>query len=219
MTAKETANETPQLESVEQVSEGWINKYILHYRMPDGNKHVYEAVSRKGKADYEARLRAAEASNATGTSDAATSAGNRTTTTPDAVCIVACTPRDSVVMIREFRYPLNSWCMAFPAGLVDEGERIEDAVARELSEETGYELLPGSQMRPLPQAGYSSTGLSDETVQVVFVEAERTVAPHAEPSELIEVFELPRTQIAKFLASNQTPIGTRAQLILEFLKK
>lgn len=200
-TPNETTAATPQLESIEQVSGGWINKYILHYRMPDGTEHVYEAVSRIGLPDYETRLRTHEAQS------------------PDAVCIVAITPRDTVVMIREFRYPLNSWCVAFPAGLVDAGESIETAVARELSEETGYELLPGSALRPLPQAGYSSTGLSDETVQVVFVEAEKVCDPHTEPNELIEVFELPRANIKEFLATNETPIGTRAQLVLEFLKK
>ena len=42
----------------------------------------------------------------------------------------------SVLLEREFRYPLNSWCVSLPAGLIDAGESLEEAVARELSEET-----------------------------------------------------------------------------------
>jgi len=119
------------------------------------------------------------------------------------------------VMIREFRYPLNSWCVAFPAGLIDEGEDFATSAARELREETGYTLVPGSAVRALPQPGYSSTGLTDETVQVVFVEAEKTCAPAREGNELIEVFELPIAGVRDFLDENELPIGTRAQLALE----
>ncbi|MED9828656.1 MAG: isochorismatase family cysteine hydrolase, partial [Adlercreutzia sp.] len=47
---------TPALESVETVSTGWINKYHLHYTLPDGRPYTYEGVSRKGTARYEAAL-------------------------------------------------------------------------------------------------------------------------------------------------------------------
>ena len=128
---------------------------------------------------------------------------------------VARTPRDTLVMIREFRYPLNSWCIAFPAGLVDQGEDIVECARRELAEETGFEVLEGADVRVLPQTGFSSTGMTDETVQVVFAEAEKAGDAHTEPNELIEVFELPICDVADFLATNTLPIGTRAQLILE----
>ena len=57
---------------------------------------------------------------------------------------------------------------------LDAGETLEEAVARELSEETGYRLrddiIPA--VRPLPQPGFSSTGLTEENVQVVFAQVE-----------------------------------------------
>ena len=66
-----------------------------------------------------------------------------------------------MLLEREFRYPLNSWCVSLPAGLVDAGESLEEAVARELYEETGYRLRGDvdAPVRPLPQPGFSSTGL------------------------------------------------------------
>ena len=194
----------PKLEHIEQVSDGWVKKYVLTYRMEDGSAHTYEMASRKGREQLRAHLEGNAAGVETG---------------PDAVCIVARTPRDTVVMEREFRYPLNSWCIAFPAGLVDPGEDVMTCAARELSEETGYEIIDGAPVRALPQASYSSTGLTDEAIQIVFVEAERSGDAHTEPNELIEVFELPIADIPAFIEENTTPIGTRAQLILEMLKQ
>ncbi|MFR1167180.1 MAG: isochorismatase family protein [Adlercreutzia equolifaciens] len=84
---------------------------------------------------------------------------------PDAVCIVPLLPDGSVLLEREFRYPLNSWCVSLPAGLIDAGESLEEAVARELSEETGYRLRDdiAPAVRPLPQPGFSSTALPRRT--------------------------------------------------------
>lgn len=195
---------TPALESVETVSTGWINKYHLHYTLPDGRPYTYEGVSRKGPERYEAAL---EALGSTGAPD------------PDAVCIVPLLPDGSVLLEREFRYPLNSWCVSLPAGLIDAGESLEEAVARELSEETGYRLRDdiAPAVRPLPQPGFSSTGLTEENVQVVFAQVEASGKARPDSAELIEPFTVARADLRAFLDANQLPIGTRCQLILELL--
>lgn len=195
---------TPTLESIETVSTGWINKYHLHYTLPDGRPYTYEGVSRKGPERYEAAL---EALGSTGAPD------------PDAVCIVPLLPDGSVLLEREFRYPLNSWCVSLPAGLVDAGESLEEAVARELSEETGYRLRAdiAPAVRPLPQPGFSSTGLTEENVQVVFAQVEPAGQARPDSAELIEPFTVARADLRAFLDANQLPIGTRCQLILELL--
>ena len=195
---------TPALESVETVSTGWINKYHLHYTLPDGRPYTYEGVSRKGPERYEAALEAL---------------GNTGAPTPDAVCIVPLLPDGSVLLEREFRYPLNSWCVSLPAGLIDAGESLEEAVARELSEETGYRLRDdiAPAVRPLPQPGFSSTGLTEENVQVVFAQVEAAGQARPDSAELIEPFTVARADLRAFLDANQLPIGTRCQLILELL--
>lgn len=195
---------TPTLESIETVSTGWINKYHLHYTLPDGRPYTYEGVSRKGPERYEAAL---EALGSTGAPD------------PDAVCIVPLLPDGSVLLEREFRYPLNSWCVSLPAGLIDAGESLEEAVARELSEETGYRLRDdiAPAVRPLPQPGFSSTGLTEENVQVVFAQVEAAGEARPDSAELIEPFTVARADLRAFLDANQLPIGTRCQLILELL--
>lgn len=197
-----THDDTPQLVDIEQICGGWIKKYVLTYRLSDGRVITYDAASRKEPEAFRAGLEA----NARGEVPAA-----------DAVCIVGRTAADELLLIREFRYPLNGWCVAFPAGLVDAGEDIAAAVDRELREETGYALRRDLEcpLTVLPQPGFSSTGLSDETVHVVYAEVKKAGDAQPEPTELIEPFLLPIASISDFLAACDELIGTRAQLILE----
>lgn len=195
---------SPQLEDIRQVSSGWINKYVLTYELPDGTHYEYESASRKKLDDYRRSLEGRAAGAAP---------------TADAVCIVPQTADGTLLLIREFRYPLNSWCVSLPAGLIDAGESLEEAVARELSEETGYRLRDdiAPAVRPLPQPGFSSTGLTEENVQVVFAQVEAAGEARPDSAELIEPFTVARADLRAFLDANQLPIGTRCQLILELL--
>lgn len=198
-----TAANTPIFTDLRQVSDGWIKKYVLTYTLPSGSTYEYESASRKDVEAYRAELEM----HARGEYMPA-----------DAVCIVPQTPDGQLLLMREFRYPLNSWCIAFPAGLIDPGEDLTATVDRELREETGYALrtdLGHAALSPLPQAGFSSTGFTDETVHMVFAQVEHVANAQPEPSEFIEPFLLPIADIPRFLEENRTPIGIRAQLVLE----
>lgn len=192
---------TPLLQDVCLIDEGWLNKYLLTYLLPNGDIQTYESVSRKKFREYKAAL------GLEGKLE-----------NPDAICIVPHTLQDEIVLIKEFRYPLNNWCISLPAGLMEPTESIESCVARELKEETGYGLLSANGrplIQPLPQFGYSSTGMTDETIQVVYAMVGKMGDPEPEPTEFIEVFTLPSADIASFLKENTLPIGTRCQLILQ----
>ncbi len=198
---------TPTLQDVRLVSDGWLKKYILTYQKPDGGTFEYESVSRKGPEEYRAALEA----NAAGVQPQA-----------DAVCIVPVLPDDSLLLIREFRYPVNAWVIAFPAGLIEPGESLEACVNRELSEETGYRVrtdLEGSALIPLPQSGHSSVGMTEENVRVVIAYVEPAGEPHLADKELIQMFSLAREDAGEFLDANTDLIGTRCQLLLESVRR
>jgi ADP-ribose pyrophosphatase len=56
----------------------------------------------------------------------------------DFVVIVAVTPQDRILLVRQFRVPVAAVTLELPAGHVDPGETPEQAARRELLEETGY---------------------------------------------------------------------------------
>lgn len=214
----------PGLVKIEQVSDGWIKKYILTYEKPDGSFYTYESTSRKPLETYRNELlcNAQSSSNRHDQNESqATLASTLETRIKncDAVCIVPELPDGSYLMIKEFRYPVNGVFAAFPAGLIDEGEDIATTVDRELREETGYRLRKDidQPIRALAQPGFSSVGMTDENVLVVFAKVEKAGDAHPESNELIESFILPGDSIRNFLDTTTYFLGTRAQLLLELL--
>ena len=90
-------------------------------------------------------------------------------TETDAVVIVPIyMDKDIVKLIitSEWREPMQKWVFGFPAGLVDDGETVEETAIRELKEETGLDAMVV--LTTSPQL-WSSEGLTDECVQTVFV--------------------------------------------------
>ncbi|MBK1878156.1 NUDIX hydrolase [Pelagicoccus mobilis] len=58
--------------------------------------------------------------------------------TRDWVNVVPVTPDNQIVMVRQYRFGIESDSWEIPGGVMDPGEDPLEAAARELSEETGY---------------------------------------------------------------------------------
>ena len=56
----------------------------------------------------------------------------------DSVAILAVTPEKKFVLVRQFRPVLGISMIELPSGNIDDNESPEEAIARELLEETGY---------------------------------------------------------------------------------
>ena len=75
--------------------------------------------------------------------------------------------KDRVVLIRQFRFPINGFVYEFPAGLVDPGESLLEAGVREMKEETGLDFEPVDTpdwSRPY----FTTIGMTDESCGTVF---------------------------------------------------
>ncbi|MCS7126555.1 MAG: NUDIX hydrolase [Aigarchaeota archaeon] len=76
---------------------------------------------------------------------------------PGAVAVLPITSNNKVILIRQYRYPLNKWVMEVPAGTIEVDESPEECALRELEEETGYRAGRLEKMLTIfPSPGYST---------------------------------------------------------------
>jgi len=115
----------------------------------------------------------------------------------DAVCaLVVSKAKGTVVLVRQFRYAALSRNQAYPlelvAGLVDQGEPPQDAIRREILEETGFAVGALTRLFTF----YPSPGITSERGIIFYGETEGTEPVEkggglAEESEDIAVVEVP----------------------------
>ena len=119
------------------------------------------------------------------------------------VCIAGLTEQNEVVLVEQFRPPVQCTTIEFPAGLAgdvagQEQEALEEAARRELLEETGYEA---AEMRKV-FLGPSSAGLTDECITFLVATGLRKVADGGgDDGESITIHVVPLATAWTFLTS------------------
>jgi ADP-ribose pyrophosphatase len=108
-----------------------------------------------------------------------------------------------LVLIKQFRIPLNDYVYELPAGLVDGNETMESAVNRELKEETGLQLVKINYDKTRVGV-YLSAGMTDESVAMVYCSCKGEVNnEYLEADEDIEVVMVSQEQAKELLKSNE----------------
>lgn len=109
---------------------------------------------------------------------------------PGGVGIVAITPAEKMLFVRQFRKPLERVILEIPAGKIDPGEGSHPEVtgARELEEETGYRPQKMNHLASM----YLSPGFANEMLHLYLAEGlEKVENPRAmDEDEVLEVYEL-----------------------------
>ncbi|MBA7689811.1 Methanol dehydrogenase activator [subsurface metagenome] len=115
----------------------------------------------------------------------------------DCVAIVAVDADDNVLLIKQFRKPIEKELLEIPAGGIDSGEDPVAAVRREMQEETGY--LP----RKVERLGgfYSTPGYCTEYLHLYLATDLVPSQLHAEDTESISLVTVPPSQIPQLIAS------------------
>ena len=132
---------------------------------------------------------------------------------PDAVVIVPFhKKKDKLVIIKEFRVSLGGYQYGFPAGLVDEGETIQQTCIRELKEETGLDVI---RIKKISPPVYSSSGMTDESVSMVYVECDGTPSNKGnEGSEDITTIFLSPPEASELCKDSKIKLDVKTWLVL-----
>nr|NJM01264.1 NUDIX hydrolase [Desulfobacula sp.] len=131
----------------------------------------------------------------------------------DAVVIVPYHKNEEkLVLIKEFRVVLGDYQYGFPAGLVDKGESVEAAGKRELFEETGLTMTRIIRQSP---AVFSSSGMTDESLCLMFAECEGTPSnEYNEASEDIEIIMVSRAMASEIIRDERIKFDVKTWIIL-----
>ena len=100
---------------------------------------------------------------------------------PGAVCVIALDDQGRVLIVRQYRTALERVTIEVPAGKIDPGEDPEDAVRRELAEETGY---AAGQIRRLASIAVA-VGYSDEIIHLYMATDLTPGSAHPDDDEFV----------------------------------
>lgn len=108
-----------------------------------------------------------------------------------------------LVLIRQYRVPLNDYIYEMPAGLIDEGESYQTAAIRELREETGLVLTEIEASKSSMKA-YLSPGMTDESVSLVYCKCKGELSKlYMETDEDIEPLLISKEEARDILSSGE----------------
>ncbi|MCM1263264.1 MAG: NUDIX hydrolase [Butyrivibrio sp.] len=176
---------------LKKVKDGkYLKNYELTYLNKKDREKVYEIVSRHDLAD-ENEL------------------GNHVS----GVSIVAYCD-DKMLLLKEFRMGVNRYVYNLCAGMIEDGETIEECIQRELYEETGLMLKKVVDILP---PSFSALAISDIKTQIAFVEAEGEFEDHTSDNELIEARFYSKEEVRELLETEE--FSSRAQLAAYFFVK
>jgi ADP-ribose pyrophosphatase len=118
---------------------------------------------------------------------------------PGAVAILAVTPENKIVLVRQYRKPLNRSIIEIPAGKLEKGETPESCARRELEEETGYR---SDQLVHL-QSFYTSPGFADELIHVYFSDSLTEGTVQLDEDEFVDLMEVSLDEAIELVKTNE----------------
>lgn len=176
---------------LEKVKDGkYLKNYELTYLNEAGREKTYEIVSRKEISSPE-------------------ELGSRV----NGVSIIAL-HQDKLLLLREFRMGVNKTIYNLCAGMLEDGETMEECISRELYEETGLKVKRLIDILP---ASYAAVAISDTKTHIAIVEAEGSFSDHSSENEKIEAGFYSRDEVRHLLKHEE--FSSRAQLAAYFFAK
>lgn len=111
---------------------------------------------------------------------------------PGAVVVIPYLNDDTLLLIKQFRYPVGLTMIEFPAGKLDADEDPLECAKRELEEETGYTATEWERVGQM----HLAVGYSDEIIHMYAARGLQAGAQNLDEEEFVQVFQ---ADVASFL--------------------
>lgn len=131
---------------------------------------------------------------------------------PGGVCVAAVTPKNELLFVRQFRYPYKEVVPELPAGKLEPGEDVFEAVVRELKEETG------SVGRDWKFCGnlYPSPGYTNEIIRLWFCYVDEVGTElDLDEDEFLTVEAIPIEEAVRMVMDNEIVDAKTQTLVLK----
>jgi ADP-ribose pyrophosphatase YjhB (NUDIX family) len=135
---------------------------------------------------------------------------------PPTVCAVALTENDEVLMINQYRHPIEKTILELPGGFVDVSEAPLDGVSRELLEETGYTF---STVEYVGKVSANPGVLSGYTYCYLAKGGKKTAQQKLDDNEQIEVLKFPLEEVRSMLKRNEIVQSLHVSCLLYAFQK
>jgi ADP-ribose pyrophosphatase len=120
-------------------------------------------------------------------------------THPGAVAVVPLLADGRVVLVRQYRYPIQAITLEIPAGKLDAGEHPDHCVMRELKEETGYIANKIAKLTSV----YTAPGFSNEIIHLYTATDLRLDKACPDEDEFINVEVYTRNEIRSMIHNGE----------------
>lgn len=122
--------------------------------------------------------------------------------------------QDKMLLLREFRMGVNQYIFNLCSGMVEEGETLEEGMARELQEETGLKIKRVIDILP---PSFAAVAISDIRTQIAFVEVEGEINGIPSENEDIHADFYDRAEVTELI--NNQEFSSRAQVCAYWFSK
>jgi len=134
-------------------------------------------------------------------------------THPGAVAIIPVTKEGKLILIRQFRKPLEKTIVEIPAGKLEKGEEPLACAKRELEEETGYV----AQSLDFVTSFYTSPGFADELIYLFYTNDLQLGTQSPDDDEFVEIMEVTVDE-AKELVRTQQVHDAKTAFAIQYLQ-